>query len=181
LAIQAASDNFSEFEREMLNTEFQELSKEIDRVAQTTSFGRTKLLNGDTKEYEFQVGAYKGDEHVIKYVSDTNTSASELNIDGAGLTDQSDALDSLETIDEALKRITEARSKFGAVQSRLDSTINNAGVQIENLSAARSRMADTDIAEGVSEMYRAQALQQYQIQVLAQANQFPQSVIRLIA
>jgi flagellin len=138
------------------------------------------LLTGGGKTYEFQVGANKGAENVIKYTSDADTRASSLGVDGTEVSDKSDARDALENLDEAITTMGMARAGFGAISSRLDSTIANQGVQIENLSAAHSRIADTDIAKAASEMYRNQALQQYQISVLDQANRFPGSVIRLV-
>ena len=181
LAVEAASDTNSDTERELINKEFEQLQQEVDRVAKTTRFGSTRLLTGDAKDYEFQVGAYGTSENVIKYRSDTDTQGSALNVDSLGVTSKSDARDALQTLDEALTKIAEARASFGAIQSRLESTVNHAGVQAENLEAAHSRLADTDIAESVSQMYRAQAMQQYQISVLSEANRFPGSVIRLIA
>ena len=181
LSVQGASDTFDDKERAMLNMEFQQLRSEVDRIAQTTQFGSHKLLSGDSKSFEFQVGAYKGDENVIKYESNTNTSASGLGVSGLSVDDRSDALDSLESIDEALTTLAEARSNFGAIQSRLESVVANAAVQHENLQAAHSRIADTDFADATSEMFKQQALQQYQVAVLAQANQFPMNVLKLLA
>lgn len=181
LAVQAASDTFSDQEREFLNAEFEQLQQELDRIALTTQFGSQKLLAGDTKDYEFQVGAYGGSENIIKYKSETNTRAGELGIEGLTVLDKSDARDSLEAMDEALTKIAQARSHFGAIDSRLNSTVNHSAVQVENLEAARSRIADTNIAQAVSDMYRNQALQQYQISILNEANRFPGSVLRLIA
>ena len=181
LAVQAASDTFSGNEREMLGVEFGQLKSEFDRIAKTTQFGSHKLLSGDTKEYEFQVGAYKGPDNVIAYKSNTNTTASEVGISGLDVQDVGDARDSLSSIDDALLAIGRARANFGAVQSRFESVVNNASVQIENLEAAHSRIADTDYAESVSELFRNRSLQQYQIAVLAQANQQPENALRLLA
>lgn len=181
LAVQAASDTFSDNEREMLQMEFEQLQKEVDRIAQTTQFGSNKLLVGASKEYEFQVGAYGGAENIVKYKSDADTRAGALDVESLDVGSKSGARDSLETIDSALQKIAGARASFGAIQSRLDSTISHAGIQEENLQNAHSRIADTNIAQAVSDMYRAQAMQQYQISVLNEANRFPGSVIRLIA
>lgn len=180
LSVQAASDTFSDVEREMLDTEFQQLKEEVDRIAETTRFGSTKLLTGEEKEYEFQVGAFKGDENIIRYTSETDTTTGTLGVSGLSVDDNGSARDALEDIDNALVDIARARSNFGSVATRLDSTINHAGQQIENLSAAHSRLADTNIAEAASSMYKQQALQQYQISILDQANRFPGSVIRLV-
>lgn len=181
LAVQSASDTFSDTEREMLDEEFQQLGQEFDRIAATTQFGSHKLLSGDSKEFEFQVGAYSGSENIIKYKSETDTTSSGLGISGMSVSGKSDARSSLSDIDEALQTVAKARANFGAMQSRLDSVDNNAGIQIENLTAAHSRIADTDVAEAVSEMYKQKALQQYQLQVLGEANQYPANVVKFIA
>jgi flagellin len=181
LSVQGASDTFDDKEREMLDMEFQQLRSEVDRIAQTTQFGSHKLLSGDSKSFEFQVGAYKGEENVIKYESNTNTTASGLGVSSLSVDDRNEALDSLESIDEALTALAEARSNFGAIQSRLQSVVSNAAVQHENLQAAHSRIADTDFAEATSEMFKQQVLQQFQVAVLAQANQFPLNVLKLLA
>ena len=180
LSVQAASDTYSDQEREFMDTEFQQLQQEITRIAETTQFGSNKVLAGDSTDYEFQVGAYKGEENVITYRSDTDTRSSALGVDSAAVSDKYEARDALETIDDALTKIAMARSGFGAIQSRMESTVNHAGTQIENLEAARSRIGDTEIAGAASNMYKQQALQQYQLAVLNEANRFPASVIKLI-
>lgn len=181
LAIQASSDTFSETEREFSDLEFQALSSEFDRIAKTARFGTNKLLDGTEREYEFQVGAYKGEENVVTYSSDTNTTASALNIDSLSVQEKSDALDSLETIDSALSDISRARARFGAVQSRLNSVINNASVQVENLSEAHSKMADADVAKAVADLAKQQALQAYQMMALRSANETPVMALKLVA
>lgn len=181
LSVQAASDTYSDDERELMQTEFLQLQQEVTRIADSTKFGSTKLLSGENKKYEFQVGVDKGNENVIAYNNQTDTRAGALGVDGDDIEDKSDARDSLSDIDDALLKVAQARASFGAVQSRLDSTINNTGVQIENLEAAHSRIADTDVAKAVSDVSKYQAMQQYQIAVLSQANQFPGNVLKLIA
>ncbi len=180
LAIQAASDTVGDTEREMIHQEFSQIGAELDRIAKTTTFGSAKLLSGENREFEFQVGANKGEENVIKYRSDQNTTASELNIDSARVGDRSDARDSLDTIDEALTKVSRARASFGAVQSRLESTVNNGYTQVANLTEAHSRLADTDVAKAVSDMYRLQVMQQYQVQVLGEANRWTGQALKLI-
>ncbi|MEI7973854.1 MAG: flagellin [Bdellovibrio sp.] len=180
LAIQAASDTLSDQEKEFLDFEFQNLSQEVDRIAQTTRFGSQRLLMGDGSSLEVQGGPYKGEENLIRYRSQTNTSSRELDIDGLRVRDKDSARDSLEVIDEALVKIGGARAYFAAVSSRLQAVSANAAVQLENLSAAQSRLADTDIAEAVSEMTRHQILQQFQTSVLAQANQIPSMALKLL-
>lgn len=181
LAVQSASDTFSGQEREMLDLEFQQLTQEFDRIAQTTKFGSTPLLAGSGSTFEFQVGSNGSSNDVVSFTADANTTADALDISGLSVTDKSDARSSLETIDTALSSIAANRAKFGAMQSRMESVVNNSDTLIENLESSRSRIGDTDVAVAASEMFKQQALQQYQLAIMAQANQFPQSVLRLIA
>lgn len=181
IAIQSSSDTIDTREREMLDMEFQQLNSELDRIAKSTSFSSQRLLAGDEKEYEFHIGAYGGEEDRIRYTSNTNTTASSLGTEGLSVQDKGEARDSLEVIDEGLERLAMARAGFGAIQSRLSSVVNNSDVQVENLEAARSRIADVDLAKTVSEVTRNRVLQQYQASVLAQANAAPEQVLRLIA
>lgn len=181
LAVQSASDTFSNTERGMLDLEFQQLAQEFDRIARTTKFGSTDLLAGGSKDFEFQIGPGGSGADVIKFTSDANTTAGHLDVDGQSVADKSDARDSIEVLDEALTTVASARANFGAAMSRLDHVTNNSDIMTENLEAARSRIADTDVAEASSEMFKQQALTQYQLAVMSQANQFPGSVLRLIA
>ncbi len=181
LAIQAASDTFSDRERKMLDTEYQSLTQELDRIAKSTKFGSQPLLDGSVKEYEFQVGINKGDDNIIKYRSDSDTTLSNLNLDGGSVRDKSDARDSLESIDEAFYKLNEARAGLGAIHSRMEIAVNHIDSQVENLTAAHSKMADADVAEAVSGARRGQILQQYQAAALSYANDSQSFLLRLIA
>ncbi len=180
LAVQSASDTLSDTERNFLDLEFQELLEEMDRIGKTTSFGNKKLLVGSGESFDFQVGVNKGDENVVKYQLKSDTTSEGLGIDTLGIADQDDALDSLEELDSAIISTVEARADFGAIQSRLEFAQTNSEIQDENLSAARSRIEDTDIARATGELVRSQIATQVATAVLAQANQTPESVIRLI-
>jgi flagellin len=181
LAIQAASDTIGDKEREFLNMEFVNLTNEFDRIAKTARFGSRTLLMGQGQALEFQVGANKGSDNIIAYNSNVDTTARTLSVDGLRVDDKGDARDSLETIDEAMVELSRARAKFGSLQSRLESVTNNSMVQVENLQGAYSRMADTDVAKAYTDMSRGLALQQYQMNVLTAATQWPGQVLKLIA
>jgi len=180
LGIQAASDNIGDKEREFLNLEAKSIITEADRIAKTTVFGDKKLLDGSGGEQTFQVGAFGGEENRITYDLSTNASASELGIDGLDLGSKEDARDLLDVVDTALQKVGGMRANFGAIQNRLDSTTSNLDTQIENLSAAKSRIADTDIARESSELASAQVLQNAGVSVLAQANSFPAIALKLV-
>lgn len=180
LGIQAASDNVGDKERGYLDLEAKNLVQEADRIAKTTVFGDKKLLDGSGGDMEFQVGLNAGEENVVKYELSTNATASELGIDGVDLTSKTSARDMLSTVDEGLQKVSSMRANFGAIQSRLESTTSNLDVQYENLSAAKSRIADADIAKESSEMASANVLQSAAISVLSQANQMPAVALKLI-
>ncbi len=180
LAIQAASDNFSNTERGMMQKESSELTAEFDRIAKSTRYGSQNLLDGSVNKFDFQVGTRAGLESRISYNSETNTTASNLDIDSVSVADKGDALDSLSKIDKGMAAIAQSRARFGAMQSRLDSAQNNLGTQIENLTAAKSRIADADLPKEVSDVRRGQVLQQYQSSMLQEANAQSGLALKLI-
>lgn len=180
LGIQGASDNVGDKERGFLNQEAKQLIQEADRIAKTTQFGDKKLLDGSGAELTFHVGPFAGDENRISYSLSSNATASELGIDGIDVSDKGGAVDTLSAVDEALTKISGMRANFGAVQSRLNSTVSNLDVQYENLSAANSRIRDVDVAKESSEIASANVLQNAAVSVLAQANQFPGVALKLI-
>lgn len=180
LGIQAASDNIGDKEREFLNLEAQNIIAEADRIAKTTVFGDKVLLDGSGGEQTFHVGAFGGEENTITYDLSSDATASAIGIDGLSLEDKDSARDLLTTVDESMQKVGAMRANFGAIQNRLEITTNNLDTQIENLSAAKSRIADTDIARESSELASAQVLQQAAVSVLAQANQFPSIALKLV-
>lgn len=180
LAVQAASDTLSDTEREFLDIEFQNLTAEFERIAQTTRYGSQKLLVGANREYEFHLGPSNSKDDIVRYTLDADTRASTLNIDDLSVSDKDDARDALDDIDEALTKIAHARASFGALQSRLEIAAANLDLQRENILEARSRIADTDVAVEVSNLVQAQVLRDFGIAVLAQANQNPARALKLL-
>lgn len=181
LAVQSASDTYTSVERDLMQREATELSQEFDRIAKTTKYGTRSLLDGSSTEFDFQVGTSSGADSRINYKSDANTTASNLDVDGISIADKSDALSSIKTLDSALASVSQARASFGAMQSRLDSAQTNLGTQIENLSSARSKIADADLTKEVSDVRRGQILQQYQSTMLQEANNQAALSLKLIA
>ena len=181
IAVQAASDTVSNDEREFLDTEFQTLIAESDRIAQSTRFGQKQLLVGSNENFDFYVGT-SGDPgtDVISYKLDANTRASELGISGASVDSKSSAESFLQDVDESLMKLAKTRAGFGAIQGRLEIAGNNLDVQNENVIAARSRIADVDVAEESSNLARAQVLSDIGVAVLSQANQQPARALKLL-
>lgn len=181
IAVQAASDTVSNDEREFLDTEFQTLIQESDRIAQSTRFGQKQLLVGSDEKFDFYVGT-SGDPStdVISYKLDANTRASELGISGASVDSKSSAQSFLKDVDESLTKLAKTRAGFGAIQGRLEIAGNNLDVQNENVIEARSRIADVDVAEESSNLARTQVLSDIGVAVLSQANLQPARALKLL-
>lgn len=180
LAVQAASDTYSDTERSFMQTEFEKLQQEVDRIAMTSAFGSRKLLDGTSQDIDIQVGTNGDANSRITFNADTDTTLSGLGIGGTTVADKSDARDALEALDEGLNRISMQRSKYGALQSRLESTSNFLAASIESVSGANSKLADTDLAKEVSNLRKNQVLQQYQSALLNTANEQAGIALRLI-
>ncbi|MFN9067300.1 MAG: flagellin [Bdellovibrionales bacterium] len=180
LGIQAASDNIGERERGFLDLEAQNLIQEADRIAKTTMFGDKKLLDGSGGDQEYHVGPFGGEDNVIKFSLSTDATADAIGISGLSMESKDDARSLLSEVDEAVAKVGAMRANFGAIQNRLESTTNNLDIQVENLSAAKSRISDADIAYESSQLASAQVLQSAAVSVLAQANTFPNVALKLI-
>lgn len=180
LGVQAASDTVSDVEREFLDREAQQLVDESNRIALSTRFGNQTLLDGSGEEMEYHVGPFAGDENVIRYKMTADATTSTLGVDGVSVADKDSAKDTLSAVDEALVQLGNMRADFGAVQSRLQRTTSNLDIQFENLSAAKSRIADADVAYESAELASAQILQSASVGVLAQANQNGAAALRLL-
>ncbi len=182
LAIQAGSDTVGDKERGFINKEAQSLMQEVDRIANVTNFNGTPLLNGDGKNLQFQVGIHAGKSDVINFDAHAHdVRASSLGVDSLNFSNIDDARDAIDKVDKAMNQVLGARADLGAMQNKLHSTVNNLGVAKQNLSEARSRIADTDIATETSELVTKNILSQAGVSVLAQANSQPTQALKLLA
>jgi flagellin len=181
LSVQSASDTIGDNEREYLEKEFTQLNAEFDRIAQSARYGGKKMLVGTNEEFEFHVGAFKGPENIIKFQLEANTTSQEVGIADLSVLDQSSAKDSLDSIDEALLGVMDARSSFGAIQSRFQYAIDNLSSQYENIESARSIIADVDFADEITKLTKGQILQDVGVSVLAQANSGARNALMLLS
>ncbi|MBS1984571.1 MAG: flagellin FliC [Bdellovibrionales bacterium] len=182
LSVQAASDTIGEKERTYLDREAQQLKSEMERIAQGTEYNGTKLLNGQGKQLDFQIGI-KNDAFLdrISYnpaLTDVSTGA--LGLSDISVNQKEKAQESLAKLDGSLIVLNSNRAHLGALQNRLNSTINNTEVAIENLSAAKSRIRDADVAAESAELARTNIMLQSGISVLAQANQSTAVALKLL-
>ena len=182
LSLQSASDTVGDTERGFSDKEYQNLTKELERISQSTEFNGTKLLNGEGDNLDFQIGINNDEfQDRIQYETGaTNVTASALGVDGSGVASKGDAQDNLEKLDTAISSVNANRSVLGALQNRLQSTISNLEVKTENLSAANSRIRDTDVAEVTANLTRDNIVKQASVSVLSQANNAQQGALRLI-
>jgi len=184
LSIQAASDTIGDSERGFIDKEVQQLKQEVDRISNATEYNGQRLLaaGGDKGTLEIQIGL-NNDPTQDRFVFDTNkvaVSTETLGLSDASTLSKENAQNNLAAVDEAIKRVTENRSELGALQNRLNSSIANMQVYDENLSAARSRIADLDVANGTAELTKYNILAQASTSVLSQANQNNMLAMRLL-
>jgi flagellin len=180
LSIQAANATVSSADRNTLNEEFGDLINEIDRIARSTTFNGVNLLDGTGSTLSFQVGTgtTNGIDTIQLNTSDTLASTlglSTLDIGSAGIPSLAIA-----QVDDAINLVSRVRGQFGAVQNRLTATIANLQIQVENLSAAESRIRDVDVAIETASLTRNSILQQAAIAMLGQANVQPQAALQLL-
>jgi len=182
LSIQAASDTLGDAERGFVDKEVQSLKSEIARISQSTEYNGTKILNGEGGTLDFQIGLNnKADEDRFTYDrTQADTSVARLGIDSVSTLDKESARNNLGALDQAMKVVSENRSSMGAIQNRIQSAINHIQIYDENLSAARSRITDTDMANESAELTKRNILSQAGTAVLSQANQNGQLALKLI-
>jgi flagellin len=173
LGVQAASDTVGPTERGFLNIEYDNLIQEIQRISDGTEFNTTPLLNGTGATFDIQVGTRNNPnvDRIVFDASRADATVAALGINLTSVADKASAQNSLGAIDAAILSVSGMRAEFGALQNRLQSTVNNLAVSHENLSAANSRIRDVDVAEETSELTRNNILLQAGTSVLAQANQ----------
>ena len=185
LAVQSANDTNTSGDRDNLQTEFKQLQDEVTRLQKTKFNGGDVLgAGGATKGvHTFQVGAgtdASSDQITVttKALTDTNAAAAAgITIDGD---DNTKATAAIDAIDKGLTEVNKERANFGAVQNRFESVIGNLQISVENQSAAKSRIMDTDFAAETANMTRGNILQQAGTAMLAQANSAPNSVLSLL-
>ncbi|HET7629640.1 MAG TPA: flagellin [Bacillales bacterium] len=179
LAVQAANDTNTTSDRQQIQEEVDQLSAEITRISSDTQFNKKNLLDGSfaTTGITLQIGA-----NISQNIAFTigTMDASTLGVGSISLTTQASANAAISTIDAAIQDVSTQRAKLGALQNRLEHTINNLGTSTENLTAAESRIRDVDMAKQMMIFTKENILNQAAQAMLAQANQLPQGVLQLL-
>lgn len=191
LAVQSSNDtNDDDTDRAAIQKEVDELAKEITRIAETTQFNGKTLMNGSFgsstgSALTFHIGA-NINQNVTLNISEMSASALGVGTgdskagSGISVATQSAANTAISVIDAAIKQVATERSNLGAMQNRLEHTINNLGTSSENLTAAESRIRDVDMAKEMMAFTKNNILTQAAQAMLAQANQQPQGVLQLL-
>ncbi|MFL8675399.1 MULTISPECIES: flagellin [unclassified Clostridioides] len=197
LSIQSANETNTDEERQKIADELSQLKDEIERISSSTEFNGKKLLDGSSSNVRLQVGANYGtnvsgtsnnnNEITVELVNTSNvmskaniTSTTIGNMKTAGSSGTDAAKQMASSLDVALKEVNTSRAKLGAQQNRLESTQNNLNNTIENVTAAESRIRDTDVASEMVTLSKMNILVQASQSMLAQANQQPQGVLQLL-
>ena len=180
LAVKAANGTEQEEDRDYIQKEVDNLINEIDRVAKTTTFNERMLLDG-TLDVELQVGAEADTGNQIQLTL-AGMDAGTLGVDGVDVAgdDGSGGKDAISTIKDAIKAVNEQRADLGAIQNRLEHTVNNLNNVVENTTAAESQIRDTDMATEMAKYANNQILAQAGQAMLAQSNQANQGVLSLL-
>ncbi len=177
LATQAANDTNTDTDRGAIGAEMTQLKDEIDRIQSTTQFNTQNLLDGNFTGKNLQIGSLSGQTIAI---SISQMDAASLGVDGLDVTSNSAAGAAMSKIQAAIDTVSTQRSDLGALQNRLEHTINNLDTTSENTSAAESRIRDTDMADEMVQYSKNNILAQAGQSMLAQANQQTQGVLSLL-
>lgn len=188
LAVKARTGTNGTADQKATNLEFADMSDEISRIAASTNLNGKNLLDGSAGTVTLQVGANTGTANHIDLVLSSKFDAVSLSVDKATLaltgTDAATAGSNIDNaitaIDAAIAAIGDTRASLGASQNRLTSTISNLQNIVENTTAAQGRVQDTDFAAETANLTKQQTLQQASTSVLAQANQLPSAVLKLL-
>jgi len=182
LAVQSANGNYTNTERKALDNEVVQLREEISRIADAVTFNGVKVI-GSTQSAAFQIGQGTSaavNQVKIQFKDIAGASGITSFITNANVSTAAGALSAIGLADSALDRINSIRADLGSKQNRFESTVRNLQVTVENLSASRSRIQDTDFAAETANLTRAQILQQAGVAMLSQANQVPQNILSLL-
>jgi len=179
LAVQASNDTNMSTDRSYIKKEMDALVDEIDRVRSTTTFNEQSLLDGSFTGKKLQVGSEKGQSITIS-IGNMNAATLGVAKDNVKVSDFTEANSAISNIKAALETVSKQRSDLGALQNRLEHTINNLDNVVENTTAAESQIRDTDMATEMVAYSNNNILAQAGTSMLAQSNQSNQGVLSLL-
>ncbi len=180
LATQSANGTYDDdVDRANIQAEVDALVEEIDRIAESTNFNGIELLSGGNASMTLQIGDTADDFNQLTFTLSATTAAA-MTLTGISVEDQAGASAAIVSIKNAINYVSSIRGNLGAIQNRLEHTINNLSVQTENITAAESRIRDVDMANEMMAYTKNNILVQASQAMLAQANTIPQGVLQLL-
>lgn len=179
LSEQAATGTYDSIQRGLIDSEFQQMLSEIDRIADSAEFNGIKLLDGSNASLKIHFGP-TNQSYDYYNLNLESCKADDLGLSGASIAAQSDASNMLAKIDSAIEKKDSIRANLGAQQNRLESTLSVLTAQTENLQAAESRISDANVATEMTNFVSNQILTQSAVAMLSQANTMPQLALQLI-
>ena len=185
LAVQSSNSTLGSDERGYIQTEFTQLSQEVNRIGSSTNFDKQQLLDGSASSgLTFQVGINNTvNDRIQMSITKLTTStlgSTSLHVASASLSTAANAQAAIGAFDKAIQQLSQARAKVGASQNRMSVTVSNLATSYTNLSAANSQITDVDVAEETASMTKSNILSQAGLAVLAQANQLPSAALKLL-
>ena len=182
LAVQSSTGTLGTTERGYVQEEFTALSGEVNRIANVTEFNGISLANNSTTSVDVQVGIdnVAANSRVTITMGDLRSTTLGIDSGNMKLSTAVSAQEAITDLDTALASVNGHRSKYGSVQNRLESALNNLETYTENLSSASSRIRDADFAHETAELSKHQIMQQAGISILGQANGLNSGALRLI-
>lgn len=181
LAVQSSSETMHNNERAYIQDEFNQLTAEIDRIAQVTEFNGIALGNNANQKLNVQVGIFNtSDDRIAIDLGDLRATTLGVDTANVNLANFASAQAALQTFDTALNTMNQYRSDYGAIENRLSSALNNLEIYRENIAASESRIRDADYAFETAEMNKYNIMQQAGVAILSQANNISQGALRLI-
>jgi flagellin len=179
LAVQSSNGTNTQTDRDSLNAEYQQLAQEITRTIGATTFNGLAILAGGAGAQDFQVGPDSG-QTVTVTTTDLSANADVTAVTGGDVASAATAQTAITALDTMMGTMNSERANYGAAQNRFEAIISVLQVASENQSAARGRIMDADFAAETANLSRAQILQQAGNAMVAQANQLPQQVLKLL-
>lgn len=180
LATQSANGTYdTDVDRANIQAEVDELLAEIDRIGDSTNFNGIALLDGTGGAMTLQIGDTAESFNQLAFTI-SSTKVDSMSLTGLSVTSQAGASAAIVSIKSAINYVSSIRGKLGAIQNRLEHTINNLSVQTENITAAESRIRDVDMANEMMAYTKNNILVQASQAMLAQANTVPQGVLQLL-
>ncbi|AOT71939.1 flagellin [Geosporobacter ferrireducens] len=180
LSVQAANDTNETEDRTAIAQEISSLTVEMDRISKATEFNKKKLLDGSISDLRLQIGANADPDANGLIITFSQLDSTSLGLGAVDVSSYANATAAITSIDNAIEQVSMVRSGLGAIQNRLEHTINNLDNAAENLQAAESRIRDADMAKEMMAFTKNNILIQASTAMLAQGNQAPQSVLQLL-